>query len=370
MDRRDLLKFGALAGVSGSSCASLLSNPGALGAADMNDFLGALDGALAKVLQGRPFDALFPASPGSELAARLRHGEELTRKTLRSLLMVGTVGELPLEQQAHEGVQQRLRGSMGEFDDAMFGMTELLENISPTERASVSKALRDDPGLGMRVMGTFDEEAAAMGVSLKQRTRLRALSAQACARLRQSPDVAIAEYAGKARKIAARHGAHAELQRRAAASLGSALLWQQVDGAQPAAGGSLASPADAGVPLIDLEGRGAAAPANPAWQPPRGEGPLQCITDNDCAPGHSCQNYRDLGNGKWSTGQCVAEAPKNKASPGLLTAGGIILGLGATGALIFVASGNAAIGLTVGALLGTIGLVLLIVGLIVLATGH
>ena len=363
MDRRDLLKFGALAGVSGSSCASLLSNPGSLGAGEMNDFLSALDGALAKVMHGRPFDALFPSSPNPELAARIRHGEELTRKTLRSLLMIGTVGELPLEQQAHDGVQQRLRGSMGEFDDAMFGMTELLENVSPTDRAAVSKALRDDPELGMRMMGTFDQEAAAMGVSFKQRTKLRALSAQAVSRLKQSPDAAIAEYTGKVRRIAARHGAHAEFQRRAAASLGSALMWQQADGVQGATGGPppTTTPAD--------EGRGLVAPPLPGVEAvPAGGG--SCITDKNCSPGHSCQNYRDLGNGKWSTGQCVANDVKNKTSPGFLTAGGIVLGAGAVGALILVAAQAAPIGLTVGAILGTIGIVLLVIGLIMLAAGN
>jgi hypothetical protein len=333
----------------------------------MNEFLSALDGALAKVLQGRPFDALFPSNPPPELATRLRHGEELTRKTLRSLLMIGTVGELAPEQQAHEGVQLRLRGSMGEFDDAMFGMTELLENVSPTDRAAVSKALRADPELGMRMMGTFDQEAAAMGVSFKQRTKLRALSAQAVARLKQSPDVAIAEYTGKVRRIAARQGAHAELQRRAAASLGSALMWQQADGVQGATGGPPPTTPPTSTPA-DLEGRGLVAPPLPGVGPvPAGGG--ACITDKNCAPGHSCQNYRNLGNGKWSTGQCVADQVKPKSSPGFLTAGGIVLGAGAVGALILVAANAGSIGFTVGALLGTIGIVLLVIGLILLATG-
>lgn len=197
MDRRDLLKFGAVAGVSGSGCASLLSNPAAVGAADMGGFLAALDGALEKILPQRSFDAFLPRQHGPELAARARYGEDLTRKTLRSLLLVGTLGELPPEQIVHEGVQQRLRGSMGEFDDAMFGMTDMLEGLGPTERASVSKALRDDPELGMRIMGTFDQEAAAMGISFRQRTKLRSISAQACARLRQSPDSPSASTRGR-----------------------------------------------------------------------------------------------------------------------------------------------------------------------------
>jgi hypothetical protein len=213
------------------------------------------------------------------------------------------------------------------------------------------------------MMGTFDQEAAAMGVSFKQRTKLRALSAQAVARLKQSPDAAITEYTGKVRRIAARHGAHAELQRRAAASLGSALMWQQADGVQGATGGAVSTPPP------DVEGRGLVAPPLPGVEvvPPGGG---TCITDKNCAPGHSCQNYRDLGNGKWSAGQCVADEVKPKSSPGFLTAGGIVLGAGAVGALILVAANAAPIGFTVGAILGTIGIVLLIIGLVILATGH
>lgn len=353
MDRRDLLKFGALAGVSGSGCASLLHNPGALGASEMNDFLGALDGALAKVLQGRPFDAFFPTNPSPQLAARIRHGDELTRKTLRSLLMVGTVGELTPEQQAHEGVQQRLRGSMGEFDDAMFGMNELLEDAPAADRAVVSKALRDDPELGMRVMGTIDQEAATMGVSLKQRTKLRAIAAHACARLRQGPDVAIAEYTGKARRVAARHGLHAEFQRRAAASIGSSLLWQQNGAIQAALGGT-----------EELSGRGASEPIAES-------SPVQCTSSDQCATGFSCQNYRELGNGKWSAGECVPESrARTKASPVLLTVGGVLLGLGGLGALIVGGAGQGLVALTIGAVLGVLGLIFLIVGLIVSANGN
>ena len=188
MDRRDVLKLGALAGVGGAGCASLLNNPASVSGGELSGFLSALDGAMAGVMAGKPFDRFFDTASNPALAARARRSEDLARKTLRSMLLVGTVGELPREQMAHEGVQQRLRDHMGEFDDAMFGMTDMLEGLGPTERADVSTALRDDPQLGMRIMGLFDEEAAATGISFTQRTKLRSISAHACARLRQSPD--------------------------------------------------------------------------------------------------------------------------------------------------------------------------------------
>ena len=139
MDRRDLLKLGAVASLPGmAGCATLLSNPSAVGAGDMAGFLSSLDTALDSIGKGQFFDKFLPASRSAEVAARAKHGEALTKKTLRSLLLVGTLQELPPEHLGHEGVQQRLRDSMGEFDDAMFGMTAMLEGLSPSDRANVS----------------------------------------------------------------------------------------------------------------------------------------------------------------------------------------------------------------------------------------
>jgi hypothetical protein len=366
MDRRDLLKLGALAGVGGSGCASLLTNPASVGAGEMDGFLGALDSAMESVLGVKGFDRFLPATPNAAQAAKVKAAEGLTKKTMRSLLLVGTLQELPPEQIVHDGVQQRLRNSMGEFDDAMFGMTSMLEGLSPSDRANVSKALRDDPNLGMRIMGAIDEDASAFGVSFKQRTKLRAISAQACARLRQSPDLAISEYTGKVRKVEARHGARSEAERQGAAAISSALIWQGeqdgrgMEGAPT--GGELTPP-----PPPPMQQPGEVAPA-----------PGGCRTSADCAGGLECSGYQDLGNGKWSQGQCQAPVKKKKASTGVLTAGGIVMGaaVGSFGiiTLIGAAGGNAGmgalIGATVGAIIGVIGIIVLLIGLIILATGN
>lgn len=337
MDRRDVLKLGAVAGLGGSSCAGLLANPGTVGAGEMNGFLASLDTALDSIASGSFFERFLPANQSPALDARAKHGEELTKKTLRSLLLVGTLQELPPEQLAHEGVQQRLRDSMGEFDDAMFGMTSLLEGLSPTERAQISKSLQDDPSLGMKVMGAVDEEAAAFGVSMKQRSRLRAISSHTCARLRQSPELTLTEYTGKMRKVAARHGARAELERSSAAAIGNALLWQNQSTDGTAAGGTL-SPPPPPPPLPPQETPGTPAPVDQApVQPP----PRQGV----------------------------------RASHVVLTAGGIALGLGAAlfgiGFATSSSSGGVglALGITFGALLGITGIITLIVGLILLAAG-
>ena len=369
MERRDVLRLGALASV-GSGCASLLSNPAGVGAGEIEGFLSALDGAMASAASSKTFEQFLPADGNPEHTARVRNAEELTKKTLRSLLLVGTLSELSPGQLQHEGVQQRLRDSMGEFDDAMFGMTAMLEGLAPTERATASKALRDDPGLGMRIMGGVDEEAAAFGVSLKQRTKLRAISAEACARLRQSPDLAIAEYTGKMRKIEARHGARAEAERKAAAAFGSALLWQgeesvNTEDFHPVVGGVVEPTPDAGV---------SEAPELPPipGDPPRPPD-VRCRSSADCVRGQECGGYRKLDAERWAPGTCqvTPKRERRRVSPFILSAGGVALGVGAT--LFFLTLGGGlgvALFTTIGAILGVAGVVMVIVGLALVGAGR
>lgn len=340
MDRRDVLKLGAVAaGVGGSGCATLLSNPGAVTGSDLPAFLGALDESMARIASGSFFDQHLPANRSPELTERARRAEDVAKKTLRSMLLVGTLRELPEEQVAHEGVQARLRDHMGEFDDALFGMNALLEELSADERENISKALRDEPTLGMKVMGAVDEQAAAFGVSMQQRAKLRAVSSQACSRLRQSPDLTLSEYTAKVRKLEARHGGRAELERELAASLGTAYLWDAQQAEQGAVGGESALPPPPPPPPID-DGRGAVPVAQPVSPAP-------------------------------------AEPPRRRgmrASHVVLTAGGIAfgVGLGMIGLGYAFAGATQAVSLfvaTFGALFGIIGLITLIVGLILLAVG-
>lgn len=344
MERRDVLKFGVMtAGLGSSGCAALLAHPATVSASQLPDFLGALDASLERLGKTSLFDALLPAERTPELNERAARGEALAKKTLRSLLLVGTLQELPPEQLAHEEVQARLRAHMGEFDDAMFGTTSLLEGLSPTERERLSQALRDDPALGMKVMGALDEEAASFGVSLGQRTKLRAVSSHACSRLRQSPELTFSEYAAKMRKVEARHGARAEAERRLAASVGASLLWDGAQGEGGAVGGPepltpppLPPPLPPGEPLEPRplpEDARAATPGTQPLPPPR---------------------------------------KRRRGSPIVLTAGGVALGLAATlFGIGFAAQGGVLlITFTLGAIVGVIGLITLIVGLILLATGN
>lgn len=339
MNRRDLLRAGTLLSLGGSGCASLsATSSGGDGA--LGDFLSALDGMREAIGRSDVF-AGFRDSSRPDFDALVERRAELTRKTFRSLMLTGALAELPVEQRSHVEVQRRLADSMQEMDDAMFGMTELLEELPASERADVGRALRDDPLLGMRIMGEVDREAASLGVSMGVRTRMRSVSTHVVSRLRQSPDLTIAEYTGKFRKLEARHGARAEAERQVATALASELLWQQATPSEVAAAGGT-------------------APVEPQ----------RCVTSKDCAPSHECRDYQDLGEGNWSPGVCQPRR-RVRRSPVTISVGAASLGVGALIALPFIGSGLGTVYfITLGAVIALSGLIVLIVGLALAGGGR
>ncbi len=348
MDRRDVLKLGVVA-ASTSGCATMVSAHPGMTDGDMGAFLSSLDANLDRLGNASILQRFFEGSkkPVTQTPDFARK-EALARKTLRSLLLVGTLRELPEERMAHPGVQQRLRDSMGEFDSAMFGMTDLLETLTPTQRADIAGVLREDPDLGMKVMGAIDSEAASYGVAMEGRLKLRSLSAHATSRLKQSPDLVIEEYVTKMHKLAARHGLSEQYERELATSVGEQLLWQgEAPPEQEAAGGST---------------KALTPPPPPPMMPAEGTG-----TANGTATGPTLAP----GRGPASTPAEAAAARRKKTGKivgtSLLAAGGISLGVAAVsfGLAAAVGSGGGAILITVGALLGILGLIVLLVGLIV-----
>lgn len=174
-----------------------------------------------EAILARPPLALDELLPGGRSRGRLAGGGELARKGIRSLLLAGAFRDLPEDARVHPVVQASLFDAMPEFDESVFGMKARLQELSTTERADISRELRSDPSLAERVMVLLDDEAAAVGVSDARRLHMRALGLTICDRLHQSADQLVGEYDAKLEKIAARHGSHAELERRLAASLGA-----------------------------------------------------------------------------------------------------------------------------------------------------
>lgn len=228
VDRRDFLKTSTLVGMSAGAAAcagrneGLLVVPGeALSVQNMEAYLARLDQSMHMISTGEsPVPKLFPTGTFDKSDSVIRKGDELLRKNLRSLLLVGSFKDLPEEGRAYPGMQDRIWDSMTEMDDAMRGMHNAIKDLTPTERVEISRALRADPDLGMRILGAIDEEAGKVGVAMERRMHLRALGTQACSRLKQSSSLFIDEYIAKTEKIIARPVDAEDVQRRLIATLG------------------------------------------------------------------------------------------------------------------------------------------------------
>lgn len=336
MNRRDLLKLGVVA-TSAPGCATVLSAAAPVVPDSLLAVFSKLDAQLNELERSPVLPNLLDGVPNREqahTAPRFQEGEALARKTLKAFLVANTFQSLTPEQWQHPLASERLSASMADLDEATLGMTAMLEQASQGERKSVAAALRDDPSLGMRIMGAIDQQAGVFGVSLEGRTKLRTASAHAVSRLRQSPDLLIAEVTGKIRKLEARHGVTEEAQRRLGASMASAALFQ--DGAQPAGGG--------------------AVPPTPPPMPP----PLPMAPPSEITPVTSQETSEREREERKAIAQERRKQERKSSGIVTMTVGGIALGIGG----LLLLTGNI-FAITVGVLLGGAGLIVLIIGLII-----
>ncbi len=341
MNRRDLLKLGAVA-TSAPGCATVL-NAASVVPESLTSVFAKLDAQLLRLDGESSLSKLLGDTPHAEKATAapwFQEGDALARKTLKSFLIAGAFQSLTPEQWQQPLVTERLNASMADLDEAMLGMTAMLERLPQDNRKALGKALRDDPALGMRIMGAIDERAGEYGVSLDGRTKLRAASAQAVSRMRQSPDLIIAEVTGKIRKLEARHGVTEEARRRVGVTMANLALFQ--DGAQPASGGQAPPP-----PLPQP------TPPPPPPVVPMNELPT---TASDVSPTTSAEELQERRN------RIEERRREDRKRGGLvtLTVGAAALGIG----VLLGVTGNLGL-ITLGVLLGGAGLIALVVGLII-----
>ncbi|MEP7120093.1 MAG: hypothetical protein ABJE95_04245 [Byssovorax sp.] len=376
MDRRNVLKLGAVAGFGGlgsAGCATV--GDGERGTAappimpDLDAFLARLDRGMAAIATGNPLKDLLPKSQIPAPGAAPRPEDLLIKKSLRSLLMAGSFRDLSEAERAHPAMQARIWGSMQEMDEAVFGMTHVLEGFTPSERAKIRETIQADPDIGMRIAEALDTDAATADVSLQRRTHLRAIASQLTWRLKNQPiETAIDEYVGKVKKVSARNGYSEEAQRKLAAQAATSVFIAQAQpGATPAQPGTPAPIGPGGAPPAP----GAAAdPAQPAY--PQGYGPPP--PGYGQAPGYPPgyvpppgYTYAPGGQPYYTVQPPAQREPRGGAA---ITVGAILLGLGIiVGAVGFATlDGAGVIAITVGALLLLGGLITLIVGLVLRAT--
>lgn len=227
-DRREFLKRSSLIGVgtAATACAGrhdelIIIPPSNMTVADMESYLARLDHSMNALATGpSPMTKIFPPQKFSTNDPVIKSGEDLLRKNLRSLLLVGSFQDLPEEGRAYPGMQARMWDAMTEMDEAMRGMHNSLRDMTPTQRADIGRALKADPDLGMRIIEAFDVEAAAQGVPMQRRMHMRSLAVQVTNRLKQSSAMFIDEYVTKTQKVLNRSTDPEEVQRHLLATLG------------------------------------------------------------------------------------------------------------------------------------------------------
>lgn len=396
MDRRQFLQLGAATGAvvaTSTGCMSLLGDARSVGSdADMDRFLGKLDTAMKSIADGVPMSELARARrapcstseadanspPAAYGAGELR----LVQKSLRSLLLVGALHELPEPARHHPGMVARLNHAMPEMDEAVFGMTQLLADLSPGDRVELQRKLQREPDLPMKVAEAIDADASALNVPFERRTRLRNLASHVAWRLRNQPaGLLLDEYVTKVRKAAARSGYDEALQRRLAVQASTRALlatplgtpMQPFPPAPPPTPGSAAPPAaGTGEPLAP--GSAAAPPGPPITEPPTLPPPATPppTPPPAGAPGaFPAWPFGGPGAAQVPTyetyeveGECSDAPATGKV---MLTVGGVLLGVGAAmGVIGGVVAASGELGglfvLTPAGILFLVGLILLIVG--------
>jgi len=226
IDRRDFLRVGAAAGISGLvgasgvSCTAFpgqkLFDPGIdPSLPDMKTYLSTVD---------RGMDHISNWNLSRDFAipdASFEYQNRLAKASLRSLYLTAMFSDLPETGQMHPGMQHRMWQEVPEMDHAVFSTISYLDGLSAEERSELQRVLRDRQNPGMMIAEKIDEEAAILGLSKKRRLQTRSIFTQANFRLRkQSPDLIISEYVGKVQKMDEQCGSVAETQRHIAARMG------------------------------------------------------------------------------------------------------------------------------------------------------
>jgi hypothetical protein len=362
LQRRDVLKLAAGVVVAGAETACAPSRPAVppsvadvalrLDPAAADAMLAKMDRRMAWINEASLPEDVLPLSRlrrGSRFEEELATNEILVRKSIRTLYITGRFLDMPDEMKVHPGVQSRLRAVQPEMDDAVLGMTERLERMTPSDHRGLQEYLRKDDLFGERLAGVIERTARDDGLSFKRTFGMRSSILDTSRRMAgQSPGLVIDPIVSKVRRIEAHPRSDAEEARRLAARIGEKAFWAHQEriallhdgwARRLGATSAIASTGDVvPAPLASAPGPAAAPPV--------------------AAP--------------------AVPSPRSESSPGISTmkTGGIIMGFGGGSivlGLIFagLASATSSSGLIIPALVlgATVGPILLTVGLIVVIVG-
>lgn len=390
MERRKFLELGALAGATATSQACAPSLPGTTSSPSLGDHelrrrLRFIDRIMGSVERASP--RWLREHEPQPLSARDQIDARLTQSTIRSLLLTGSIGDLPVEERQHPEVVARLGQAAPEVDYALFGMMARLTMMPADEHDTIQRALRDDPDMVEQIGDCLDQDASDLGVPLRRRLHLRKLLRHVGWRLRrQTLSTVLDEYVGKVRRLAqssAQSTAPAiapappqvEIDRWSK-ELDMLVSFYAPTAPQPTKGATTAAPdldglapkdtdppATVGDP-IDSEQAGAEADANTGEQ---GVAEPKNLNPSGTPPNRPQSPAVDTEQAPHRPQQSTYWTERAVDAKDLMKAGGITMGVGAgvaalSGGLLVVIPITSLVGLTVAA-------ILLIAGLIVLSVG-
>ena len=243
LERRELFRLAAAAAAMGAQAGCAPGQrPAPASPADMASRLdpAAAEALLAKIDErmawidraSLPDDVLpmskMPRNAAAE--AELARTGPLVRKAIRTLYFTGRFLDMPAEMKVHPGVQARLRAMQPEMDDAILGMTERLEHMTPEDHSRMQDHLRNDSGFGDRLARVLERTATDDGLSFQRSFGVRSATLQLTERMSaQSPALVADPLVSKVRRIQAHPRSDAEEARRLAARVGEEAFWEHQD---------------------------------------------------------------------------------------------------------------------------------------------
>lgn len=239
VERRDLLKLAATAVLAGEmGCAARpRSAPPSAGelAADLDPaaaeaILAKLDARMAWINEASLPEDVLPLSTfprNAEVDAEGVRSGALVRKAVRSLYLTGRVLDMSDAMKVHPGVQARLRAMQPEMDDAVLGMTERLERMTPEDHRRLRARLKRDELFGERLAKTLEAVAHDDGLSFQRAFGVRSSTLALSQRMSaQSPALVIDPLVRKVRRIEAHPHDDAAQARVLAARIGQEAFWE------------------------------------------------------------------------------------------------------------------------------------------------
>jgi len=232
MDRRAFLGVGAASGLALATptagaqptAAPAIPRPGPVG--DMDAYVARVDAGMERITRWS-LTADHPEFAGDREAT-----DTLARSAIQTLYLTGMLGDLPLEQQQHAGMQERIWANLPLMDDALDRMHDFLASRTEADLARVQAALRSPEGVAERIADALDEQATLTGVSAWRRRQVRDTIGLAAWRLaHQPPALIVDEYQGKIERVDASDIAAEARQRWLASKVGEHLFWTRAGAA-------------------------------------------------------------------------------------------------------------------------------------------